>query len=84
MVPYYQLYGDPKTLDQLEIYIRQDHAIFDSLYFAIKAQLLTDLDKIDEAVESYKVAINLGKNETERRHLNQKDMPYAPILRKPY
>lgn len=72
MVPYYQIHGAEKTFNLLQIYSRKDHAILDSLYYALKAQLLTDMNKIEDAIECYDKAIILAKNETERRHLNHK------------
>lgn len=72
IVPYYKLYGPQKGLVALEALFNDIDLENNGLYHSIKGQLLFELEQKQEAKEAFDKAIDLTKNEIQRRHLIKK------------
>ena len=72
IVSYYKVHGAQKGLEELEVLRNDIDLEKNGLYYSIKAQLLEELKKNEEAREAYEQAILLTKNEVQKKHLAKK------------
>ena len=72
IVPYYKVHGSRKALSELEDFEKSRYFLDNALFHAIKAELLSDLKKFKEAIESVQRALELTRNNLEKRHLEKK------------
>lgn len=72
IVPYYKVYGAKKAMEQLRVLEETEYFKVSALYYAIKAELFSQLGNINETASALKNAINLTANEMERKHFTKK------------
>ena len=72
VVPYSRVYGAEKGLKALELVEKSNHFKDTHLYYAIKADLLFELNQMDLAAKNYRKAISINKNLLEQKHLTKK------------
>ena len=72
VIPFYKVHGPQKGLEALEDLYADEDLKTSALYYSIKAQLLSELSKTSEAKEVYQAAIELTKNESQKKHLVKK------------
>jgi len=72
IVPYYKLHGPKKGLVALEALYNDINLENNGLYHSVKGQLLFELDQNNEAKKAFDKAIDLTKNEIQKRHLIKK------------
>lgn len=72
VVPFYKVEGAQKGLEILEDLCQDTDLENNALYYSLKAQLLQELALNKEAVKVYDKAIELTKNEIQKRHLRKK------------
>lgn len=72
IVPFYKVHGAKKAMQELQRYEKSPHFIANALFYAIKAELLSDSKNLDSSKRALKNAIELTQNELERKHLKKK------------
>ena len=72
VIPFYKVYGAKKANGQLKLFEEGPHFIKNSLYYAIKAELLLNLKANKGCKEALLNAIKLSKNLREKAHLEKK------------
>lgn len=72
MVPYYKVHGAKKALVELQNFERKPNGVKNGLYYAIKAELLNQLQDKQGSKKALKMAIDLTDNELEKNHLTKK------------
>lgn len=72
IIPFYMVYGAKKAFKELEIYEMSPYFKANKLYYAIRAELYTQMNNIKKAKDSLESAIELTNNELEKKHLNKK------------
>ena len=74
IVPFHKVFGAEKANEELQKYEKSPHFIGNALFYAIKAELLTDLRDLQSSRRALLKAIELTKNTLEKRHLEKKLM----------
>lgn len=72
IVPLYKYSGAEKALIALRNFEKSPHYIGNALFYAIKADILRDLKKVEDSKEAFNKAISLTHNELEKKHLGKK------------
>ncbi len=72
IIPVFKVFGSKKAMIELKKYEEGSHFIENSLYYAIKAELLIDLPETDACILALEKAIKLTKNELEKNHFKKK------------
>ncbi|MFH6602919.1 RNA polymerase sigma factor [Maribacter algicola] len=72
IVPFHKVHGAEKAMQELQIFEQSPHFIDNTLFYAIKSELLSDLEDWGKAIITLKRAIESTGNELERQHLKKK------------
>ncbi|MGB5819121.1 MAG: sigma-70 family RNA polymerase sigma factor [Saonia sp.] len=72
VVPYFKIYGAIKALEEIKKIEKQPHFTPNGLYYAIKAEILSQGKDKEGAKKAIKVAIENTKNELEKKHMEKK------------
>jgi len=72
IVPLYKFYGLKIGLETLVTMNREGALKKNALFYSLKAQILNELGKEEEAKKELLVAIDLTKNELQKKHLQRK------------
>lgn len=72
IVPFYKVHGAKKAMQELQRFEKSPHFIANALFYAIKAELLSDSKNWDSSKRALKNAIDLTQNKLERKHLQKK------------
>jgi len=72
IIPFYMEYGADKAFKELKQYELSLYFKANKLYYAILAELYTQMNHSKEAVRALESAIDLTNNELEKKHLNKK------------
>ncbi len=69
IVPYLQVHGAHKALKEIKVFEKSPHFIKNTLYHAIKAEILTDLGRLEDAKIALNNAIERCANPLQEKHL---------------
>lgn len=72
IVPFHKVFGAKKAIQELQKFEKSPYFIENALFYAIKAELLTDLGDIPGSKKTLRKAIELTNNTLEKRHLIKK------------
>ena len=72
IVPLYKVYGLEVGLETLLSMNKEGELKNNALFYSLKAQILSELNKTEEARKDLIIAINLTKNEMQKKHLKKK------------
>ncbi len=72
IIPFFKVYGANKAMNELKNYEKSAHLVENSLYYAIKAELLMDMGEVEASISALERAIKLTKNELEKNHFKKK------------
>ncbi|MDT7831529.1 sigma-70 family RNA polymerase sigma factor [Flavobacteriaceae bacterium S356] len=72
IIPLYKVYGPKIGLETLVSMNREQKLNENALFYSIKAEMLKELDKFSEAKNALEKAIDLTKNEFQKKHLIRK------------
>ncbi len=72
VIPFYKVHGLQKGLECLQAMNENKKFEENGLFHSIKAQILQELKEIKKSKEAYQLAIDLSKNEIQKKHLIKK------------
>lgn len=72
IVPFHMINGADKAIKELQDFEQSPYFINNSLFNAIKAQLMLEMGKLSSSKKALKMAIELTQNELERKHFRKK------------
>ncbi|MGI9550828.1 MAG: RNA polymerase sigma factor [Aurantibacter sp.] len=72
IVPFHKVHGPQKALKELHEFEKSPYFLGNALFYALKAELLSELKDSKGSRAALKRAIDLTKNELEKKHLTKK------------